>query len=855
MSNQAVKFYKFSNSESSAARITTAKAVEGAIIYIVDARELWIGGSTPKLVIKGANDVTYESNILTVTHYDTAGVATTQTLDFSDVASAQATLQVFNSVYGLMGATASGTTRVLDYSSDQSGILHKTGQGETDPATLVAADLALAEAIGNAGKIDGVEINGINTVNGNKIAEIFVENAVYGEYDPTNNKLATVNSIVGRIQALDVTEYAQASIETDSIDIKSIKEVDGVISAGDTAFSIPTDGTVSSSNKLATESTVNDSFADKSATNVQGVDYTAADTTNGAKLTFKGISETNGVIGQGTGTTELQFAKVATSGDAEDVAYDGTTSGLAAANVQAAIDELAGDISNAVTDVKIDNTTIVSNNVASISTDTNHPYDASTNPLATVNTVSGAIEALDGSATIATYNSTSGIVTLKAGITETDGVVSNNSDGDIELAKVAKSGAAEDVSITDAGGYTTETTVEGALQEIYENIAAMAGGMRYNGDISTATATLNTSTNDIRPGDIYLASGAFTIGSNPETSVEAGDMIVYKGAESTSTVTLDNSNCTIIERETDTMVTAGNTLADDYVVFGNGNKEVTTTSNDSFTLTATQLNAAVGAANSALQSIAKGTDGTYVNTTVGAKDANNQQTVSVEVTQSTVTYTAASGSDPATLTATNGLLDESAITPIKNYIDGKVGTAVQSVTEAADVTDTYVVVNSVVGGTATDPTIHVETTVTYGSSSISGDTITVTDGVAKMSDVDTLIGQEISLLDADITSDDAAVATVEVVETDGKITDVVVTNISAGVVYNTTTGTLTANTTTGAVTGADIATIKDYVDAQATQVTNLNATLGVNDDTTHTLATVGGTDITAQVTLNWEEYE
>lgn len=69
-------------------------------------------------------------------------------------------------------------------------------------------------------------------------------------------------------------------------------------------------------------------------------------------------------------------------------------------------------------------------------------------------------------------------------------------------------------------------------------------------------------------------------------------------------------------------------------------------------------------------------------------------------------------------------------------------------------------------------------------------------------------------LDADITSNDAAVATVKVTESDGKITDVIVTNISAGVNASGDAGarTLTADTETGAVTGADIAKIKAYVD-------------------------------------------
>lgn len=56
-----------------------------------------------------------------------------------------------------------------------------------------------------------------------------------------------------------------------------------------------------------------------SATNVQSVDYTAASGSNGAKLTFKGTSETNGIIKQGTGANALQFAKVATSGNYGDL--------------------------------------------------------------------------------------------------------------------------------------------------------------------------------------------------------------------------------------------------------------------------------------------------------------------------------------------------------------------------------------------------------------------------------------------------------------------------------------------------------------------------------------------------------
>ena len=91
--------------------------------------------------------------------------------------------------------------------------------------------------------------------------------------------------------------------------------------------------------------------------------------------------------------------------------------------------------------------------------------------------VTGQIEAalaeLDGTATIATQDA-NGNVTLKAGIVEEDGIIKNdNSLADIKLAKVATSGKAEDVSVTDSDNVIAATTVEGALVEIAKEIDAM----------------------------------------------------------------------------------------------------------------------------------------------------------------------------------------------------------------------------------------------------------------------------------------------------------------------------------------------------------------------------------------------
>ena len=110
--------------------------------------------------------------------------------------------------------------------------------------------------------------------------------------------------------------------------------------------------------------------------------------------------------------------------------------------------------------------------------------------------VTGQIEAalaeLDGTATIASV--TDGVVTLKNGIKQTNGEISNTTDlGDIKLAKIATSGKAENVAITDSDNVITATTVEGALTEIAKEIDTM--NMTESSVVALATdgSTLNYS--------------------------------------------------------------------------------------------------------------------------------------------------------------------------------------------------------------------------------------------------------------------------------------------------------------------------------------------------------------------------
>lgn len=119
--------------------------------------------------------------------------------------------------------------------------------------------------------------------------------------------------------------------------------------------------------------------------------------------------------------------------------------------------------------------------------------------------ISEAINALDGTATIATV--TGDVVTLKAGIVETDGIVSNNTDADIVLAKVAKTGAAVDVAVAakvDENGVTVVPA--GTVQGTLEAIAAEIDGM----DLA-ATDVVSVSNAEFKASQISEEDGQVTV--------------------------------------------------------------------------------------------------------------------------------------------------------------------------------------------------------------------------------------------------------------------------------------------------------------------------------------------------------
>lgn len=220
--------------------------------------------------------------------------------------------------------------------------------------------------------------------------------------------------------------------------------------------------------------------------------------------------------------------------------------------------------------------------------------------------------------------------------------------------------------------------------------------------------------------------------------------------------------------------------------------------------------------------------------------ASGKDPIKINVSSLVDTYTAKVGSG-LTLTDHEFGIDTSVIATaqsvsnVSSAVSSLSETAVQSAKAAAE--SNYVKATVTKDGTAL--TVGATATV-QPIATASAEASAPKKGLAEASDVKTYVDTEvakakkagtdastkvdtaIAALDAEVTSDDAAVAKVKVVETDGKITDVEVKNVGAGVTYTAATesavANLTATTITGAVVGSDIDKIKSYVDEKSTIV-------------------------------------
>ena len=212
----------------------------------------------------------------------------------------------------------------------------------------------------------------------------------------------------------------------------------------------------------------------------------------------------------------------------------------------------------------------------------------------------------------------------------------------------------------------------------------------------------------------------------------------------------------------------------------------------------------------------------------------------IDVSSLVDTYTAKAGSgltlnDHEFGIDTSVIATAESVTNVSSVVSNLSETAVQSASAAEE--SNYVKATVSQSGTAL--TVGATATI-QPMATASAETSAPKKGLAEASDVKTYVDTEvaeakkassdasakvdtaIAALNAAVTSDDAAVATVKVVEANGKITDVEVTNIGAGVTHTAATesaeANLTATTATGAVIGSDIAKIKSYIDEKSTIV-------------------------------------
>ena len=473
---QGLGFIKRSFNSIEAATSASTGNGKGKVVFDTTHKIICVDG-----VAFGGNitDATFTNSVLTITKATGDPV----TIDFSDIASASAIMGVFQEFAGLMGLDSNNK---LDYSS--TNYLSELGQQGKPAKNLVNADKALDAKIKEVNDtiagMDGTagiasESNGVVTIksgvtqsdgtisndSGNDITlakvattgaatDVSFDNSALdsaSDIDATTVQGAIEQVVEEVIKNEQTTEAAFEAIQnaagldenleyhpgegteyihnaTDISDAlnkldEAIKDLESgtvtdvqiggtsVVGTGGVA-NIATDGTYNAStNKIATEETVSDAIEDLDVTGYEQAEIDTTTTQGQTTLKIKGIKEVDGKISEG-------------SSNGVDIAIDGT-------------------------------------------------YNASTNKIATESTVSTAIAGLDGTATIASKSGN--VVTIKTGVTEVDGVISNDSGTDIVLEEVAVTGAAADVSVADANDHFTSTDVEGALAELASAVEALQG--------------------------------------------------------------------------------------------------------------------------------------------------------------------------------------------------------------------------------------------------------------------------------------------------------------------------------------------------------------------------------------------
>lgn len=421
-------------------------ATTGSIVFDSTHKVICVDGQA-----YGGNitDATFANSVLTITK----SVGDAIEIDFSDIASAKATMSVFQQLYDTIGLTAVGSDSGLDYSG--TNYLKELGTAGKPDKNLVNADKLLDTKVkevsdkisamnGTAG-IASVDANGVVTLKAG--------------VTQTDGKISNNSN--------DDIELAKVATTGKAVDVSFTTYIPDGLGSGE--------GIDAPNVQDAIEQVVDEIIKNEQVT-------TAA---------FEAVQD---AVGLGENLNYEAPSGTQYLGDSTSVKD-------ALKKLDTAISDT---VSGGVTDVKINGTSIKANNEANIAVD--DTYNATTNKIATENTIKTKIEALDGTAVIA--SEANGVVTIKAGVTETDGKISNSTGTDITLKKIATTGKAEDVAIVDSNNRITATDVEGALDELADAIEKLKGefdtvvstnaadtpaGVKWNDGTSDITGTLAAS--------------------------------------------------------------------------------------------------------------------------------------------------------------------------------------------------------------------------------------------------------------------------------------------------------------------------------------------------------------------------
>ena len=256
--------------------------------------------------------------------------------------------------------------------------------------------------------------------------------------------------------------------------------------------------------------------------------------------------------------------------------------------------------------------------ISSTSTDSQYP---------SAKAVQSKINTLDGTATIASV--LNNVVTLKSGISETNGVISNSSENDITLHKIATTGSPNDINVT----YNNESvSLQTALTNIktgIDNAASVGTQYIVSNSIQTTpnVATYNGQTGTLSPsstttGRVYLVPNG-TDSYAQYITTQSGSTYSWTSLGST-TVDLSGVAKIVSLNGKQYAVSEGTTLIDlgTVVTSINGQSQITN-ANTSYvhTVASTTLNSSTGSNEVSLETQVK--LGSVTNNSAGIAEATD----------------------------------------------------------------------------------------------------------------------------------------------------------------------------------------------------------------------------------------